>query len=123
MLFRMGRKDAEDEHKGHDSDHGHHKGHGDDDHGHHAPKGHDDHGHHTPKLPAANESYDDILKKMLLRGFTKTDFVSLMGSHTIGFAHLERTGLQGRWTQNPHVFDNSYFKEVLLGDRSKYLKT
>ena len=94
----MGRKDAEDEHKGHDSDHGHHKGHGDDDHGHHAPKGHDDHGHHTPKLPEANESYDDILKKMLLRGFTKTDFVSLMGSHTIGFAHLERTGLQGRWT-------------------------
>jgi hypothetical protein len=24
---------------------------------------------------------------------------------------------------NPYVFDNTYFKEVLLGDRSKYLKT
>jgi L-ascorbate peroxidase len=36
---------------------------------------------------------------------------------------MERTGFQGRWTQNPHVFNNSYFKEVLMGDQSKYLKT
>jgi L-ascorbate peroxidase len=36
---------------------------------------------------------------------------------------MEHSGHQGRWTQNPHVFDNSYFKEVLLGDRSKFLKT
>jgi L-ascorbate peroxidase len=46
-----------------------------------------------------------------------------MGSHTLGFASMEVTGPQGRWTQNPHVFDNTYFKEVLLGDRSKFLKT
>jgi len=56
-------------------------------------------------------------------GFSRQEFVALMGSHTLGFAHAERSGVQGRWTQNPHVFDNSYFKEVLLGDRSKYLKT
>ena len=24
---------------------------------------------------------------------------------------------------NPYVFDNSYYKEVLLGEKSKYLKT
>ena len=46
-----------------------------------------------------------------------------MGSQTIGFAKMENTGLTGRWTQNPHVFDNSYYKEVLLGDRTKYLRT
>ena len=46
-----------------------------------------------------------------------------MGSHTLGFASMEVTGPQGRWTQNPHVFDNTYFKEVLLGYRSKFLKT
>lgn len=46
-----------------------------------------------------------------------------MGSHTLGFAHEDRTGFKGRWTQNPHVFDNTYYKEVLLGDKSKYLKT
>ena len=56
-------------------------------------------------------------------GFTKQEFVALMGSHTIGFANTEATGPQNRWTMNPHVFDNSYFKEVLLGDKSKYYKS
>lgn len=146
MLFRMGRKDAEDEHKGHgnghghdDHDHGDHKVHDDhlpvkihDDHGHDGDHGHDDHGHHDdhPELPKPNESFNDILKRMLSRGFSKTDFVSLMGSQTLGFTHLDAHSSQigrwtqnRRWTQNPHVFDNSYYKEVLLEDRSKYLKT
>lgn len=56
-------------------------------------------------------------------GFTVEEYVALMGSHTLGFAHQERTGFKGRWTQNPHVFDNTYYKEVLLGDRSKFLRT
>lgn len=46
-----------------------------------------------------------------------------MGHRTIGFAHADASGFHGRWTQNPHVFDNSYYKEVLLGDKSKFLKT
>lgn len=56
-------------------------------------------------------------------GFTTQDIVAIMGSHTLGFAKADRSGFQGRWTQNPHVFDNTYYKEVLLGDRSKFLKT
>lgn len=56
-------------------------------------------------------------------GFTTEDYVALMGSHTLGFAHEDRTGYKGRWTQNPHVFDNTYYKEVLLGDKSKFLRT
>lgn len=43
-----------------------------------------------------------------------------MGMHTLGFAH---SGLKGRWTQNPYVFDNTYYKELLLGEKSKFLKT
>jgi len=74
-------------------------------------------------LPDANEHKDDILSKMKRMGFTTQDFVAIMGSHTIGFAKADRSGFHGRWTQNPHVFDNSYFKEVLLGDKSKFLKT
>ena len=60
---------------------------------------------------------------MLSLGFSKRDFAALMGSHTIGFASLEATGAHGRWTQNPHTFDNSYYKEVLLGEKSKFMKT
>jgi len=56
-------------------------------------------------------------------GFSTQEIVAIMGSHTLGFAHPDRTGFQGRWTQNPHVFDNTYYKEVLLGEKSRFLKT
>ena len=90
MIFRMGRKDAEE------SD--------------------------LPQLTHGNDSAT-MIEKVASLGFSRREFTTLMGSHTLGFATLEVSGPQGRWTQNPHVFDNSYFKEVLLGDRSKYLRT
>jgi len=69
------------------------------------------------------DSNQDIIVKAQANGFSKREFVAMMGSHTIGFANMDNAGSQNRWTQNPHTFDNSYFKEVLLGDRSKFLKT
>jgi L-ascorbate peroxidase len=90
MIFRMGRKDAEE------SD--------------------------LPQLTHGNDS-TTMIDKVATLGFSRREFTTLMGSHTLGFATMEVSGPQGRWTQNPHVFDNSYFKEVLLGDRSKYLRT
>lgn len=94
MIFRMGRQDAEE------SEQSPHE-----------------------RLPDAREGNENIISKMRRMGFTTRDIVAIMGSHTIGFAHHDRTGFQGRWTQNPHVFDNTYFQEVLLGERSKFLKT
>lgn len=61
-----------------------------------------------------------IKDKFTRMGFNNRELVALMGQNTIGFAH---SGFEGRWTMNPYVFDNTYYKEVLLGDRSKYLKT
>ena len=90
MIFRMGRKDAEE------SD--------------------------LPQLTHGNDS-TTMIDKVATLGFSRREFTTLMGSHTLGFATMEVSGPQGRWTQNPHIFDNSYFKEVLLGDRSKYLRT
>jgi len=46
-----------------------------------------------------------------------------MGSFTIGFRGVEKKGAQTRWCQNPYVFDNTYFQEVLLRDQSRYFKT
>lgn len=74
------------------------------------------------RLPDANDK-GGIVAKMHRMGFSTQDIVAIMGSHTLGFAKSDRSGFQGRWTQNPHVFDNTYYKEVLLGDRSKFLKT
>lgn len=50
-------------------------------------------------------------------------YVAMMGSYTIGFANDNDKSKENRWTMNPYVFDNTYFKEVLLAERSKYLKT
>lgn len=46
-----------------------------------------------------------------------------MGSYTLGFVDDDNKGKKSRWTMNPYVFDNTYFKEVLLGHDSRYLKT
>lgn len=73
---------------------------------------------HLPDVMSGNPS-----DKMGIMGFSPREFVALMGSHTLGFAHMDRSGHKGRWTQNPHVFDNTYYKEVLLGDKTKYLRT
>ena len=54
---------------------------------------------------------------------TPEEFVAMMGSFTIGFVSEERKGPHTRWTQNPYVFNNSYYQELLLGDKSKYHKT
>lgn len=52
------------------------------------------------------------------------DFVALIGgSQTLGFRGADRKGVHSRWTQNPYVFDNSYFKEVLLRDEGRYYKS
>lgn len=95
MIFRMGRKDAESESEAISGD----------------------------LIPDAKEGSENMLAKMQRMGFSREEFVAIMGSHTIGFAREDRSGFKGRWTQNPHVFDNSYYKEVLLGERTRFLRT
>lgn len=51
------------------------------------------------------------------------EYVALMGIHTLGFVGHAKKGFNTRWCMNPYVFDNTYFKELTLGDRSKYFKS
>ena len=46
-----------------------------------------------------------------------------MGSFTLGFCGDDKKGTHTRWCMNPYVFDNTYFKELLLRDQSKYFRT
>lgn len=46
-----------------------------------------------------------------------------MGSHTLGFIGESKKGYESRWVMNPYVFDNTYFQDLLLGDRARYIKT
>ncbi|KAL0338394.1 UNVERIFIED_CONTAM: L-ascorbate peroxidase 2, cytosolic [Sesamum angustifolium] len=50
-------------------------------------------------------------------GLSDKDIVALSGGHTLGRCHKERSGFEGPWTRNPLIFDNSYFKELLSGEK------
>jgi hypothetical protein len=51
------------------------------------------------------------------------DFVALVGGiHTLGFKSEVKKGPLSRWCMNPYVFDNTYFQELLLGEKSRYYK-
>ena len=95
MVFRMGRKDLENEDEA------------------------------CNAVAVTNKSYENSVQvaKFEFMGLAPEEYVALMGNYTIGFANDENKTRNGRWTMNPYVFDNSYFKEVLLGDEGKYLKT
>jgi len=94
MIFRMGRKDIETEGEASDA-----------------------------LVVKATHENSVMVSKFNSMGLSPEEYVAIMGSYTLGFASEDNKGKKGRWTMNPYVFDNSYFKEVLVGHESKYLKT
>ncbi|CAM9503270.1 unnamed protein product [Heterosigma akashiwo] len=83
--FRLGRKDAA------------------------SPKGCTPDGRLPDAAQGANHQRD-IFYRM---GFTDKEIVVLSGAHTLGRAHPDRSGFDGAWTQEPLMFDNTYFQELL----------
>ncbi|KAJ6923025.1 hypothetical protein NC652_016615 [Populus alba x Populus x berolinensis] len=69
------------------------------------------------RLPDATKGSDHLRDVFGHMGLSDTDIVALSGGHTLGRCHKERSGFEGPWTPNPLVFDNSYFKELLSGEK------
>lgn len=69
------------------------------------------------RLPDATGASDHLRTIFYRMGLEDKDIVALSGGHTLGRCHKERSGYEGPWTKNPLIFDNSYFKEILNGER------
>ncbi|KAK6290343.1 hypothetical protein POUND7_001884 [Theobroma cacao] len=69
------------------------------------------------RLPEATKGSDHLRDVFGHMGLSDKDIVALSGGHTLGRCHKERSGFEGPWTNNPLIFDNSYFKELLSGEK------
>jgi hypothetical protein len=65
------------------------------------------------RLPNASLGAEHLREVFGRQGFTDRDIVALSGGHTLGRCHEVRSGYDGPWTDNPLVFDNSYFKHLM----------
>ncbi|KAL6336286.1 hypothetical protein AAG906_014455 [Vitis piasezkii] len=87
------------------------------------------------RLPNATKGSDHLRDVFGHMGLSDKDIVALSGGHTLRLGnlfsnmndvpwellyrrcHKERSGFEGPWTTNPLIFDNSYFKELLSGEK------
>ncbi|XP_078440184.1 putative L-ascorbate peroxidase 4, peroxisomal [Wolffia australiana] len=74
------------------------------------------------RLPDAKKGVSHLRDIFYRMGLSDREIVALSGGHTLGRAHPERSGFEGPWTREPLKFDNSYFVELLEGDKEGLLK-
>ncbi|XP_074305532.1 putative L-ascorbate peroxidase 4, peroxisomal [Silene latifolia] len=74
------------------------------------------------RLPDANGGGEHLREIFYRMGFSDKDMVALSGAHTLVRAYADRSGFKGAWTPEPLKFDNSYFVEMLKGERAGMLK-
>mmetsp|Transcript_98074 Transcript_98074/g.169981 ORF Transcript_98074/g.169981 Transcript_98074/m.169981 type:complete len:568 (-) Transcript_98074:298-2001(-) len=65
------------------------------------------------RLPDGDKGVDHLREIFCPKGFDDKAIVALSGAHTVGKCSLDRSGFDGRWTEQPLVFDNAYFKNLL----------
>ncbi|KAL1934319.1 hypothetical protein VTP01DRAFT_6501 [Rhizomucor pusillus] len=66
------------------------------------------------RLPDGALGKDHVLDVFVGRlGFTVQETVALIGAHTVGRCHKDRSGFDGPWTTTPTRFSNQFYKQLL----------
>ncbi|GFF24061.1 putative heme-binding peroxidase [Aspergillus udagawae] len=65
------------------------------------------------RLPDAAQGAEHLRAVFYRMGFNDQEIVALAGGHTLGRCHIDRSGFQGPWVNNPTRFSNQFFKLLL----------
>jgi len=75
-------------------------------------------------LPDPEFDESDIKSKLgQTLGLSDREIVALFGYRTLGFLSHKKKNEEIRWSMNPYVFDNNYYKELLKPENKYYIKT
>ncbi|CAG8468878.1 4100_t:CDS:2 [Paraglomus occultum] len=65
------------------------------------------------RLPDAAQGEQHIRDVFYRMGFNDREIVALIGAHTIGRCHADRSGFVGPWTYTPTRFSNQFFIQLV----------
>jgi cytochrome c peroxidase len=65
------------------------------------------------RLPDAAQKEKHVRDVFYRMGFSDREIVALLGAHSLGRCHTDRSGYTGPWTRAPTSFSNEYFRELL----------
>lgn len=65
------------------------------------------------RLPDAAKGAQHVRDIFGRMGFDERETVALIGAHSLGRCHTDRSGYSGPWTNAPTTFSNLYFQELL----------
>ncbi|KUL89457.1 hypothetical protein ZTR_04368 [Talaromyces verruculosus] len=65
------------------------------------------------RLPDAAQGSDHLRQIFYRMGFNDQEIVALAGAHNLGRGHMDRSGFEGPWVNNPTRFSNQFFRLLL----------
>lgn len=68
------------------------------------------------RLPDGAQGQSHVRDVFYRMGFNDREIVALIGAHTVGRCHKDRSGFDGPWTYTPTRFSNQFFKLLVSID-------
>lgn len=65
------------------------------------------------RLPDASKAADHVRDVFYRMGLNDREIVALIGAHTLGRCHKDRSGYEGAWTFTPTRFSNQFYVQLV----------